>query len=294
MNICTTCDFKYIEKGLCLYESLNRYADDLTLHWLCLDEKTYNKLSELNLPKVIPYSLEQLEIEDELLVQAKSNPPSQYGDAQSQYFWCLTPYFVNYILERLQKDERLLYCDSDIYFYDSPKVVLNTLDNKSVAIHTHRFSGQYDDDISSGWYNVGVMGFKKDIIGFDVSKKWKHWLLHLHHPYYEKYGTCGDQKYLNLFKKLWGDANICVFDEECSILHQAAWCTERGSNAEQKPLFYHFSHFVSEENSWRDSLRGEWNPSAIDYIKPLYEEYFEEHKKIREKYLCSQLSDISK
>ena len=286
MNICTTCDFNYIEKGFCLYESLNRYSEDFTLHWLCLDEKAYEKLKELNLPKVIPYSLKQLESEDEKLVAAKSNPPSQYGDAHSQYCWSLTPYFVNYVLERLQDNEKLLYCDSDIYFYDSPEVILQCLENKSVAIHTHRFSGQYDDTISSGWYNVGVMGFKKNVIGLDVSKKWKNWLLEVNHLYYEKYGTCGDQKYLNLFKMLWGDANICVVDEECGILHQAAWCTEKSNtNPDQKPLFYHFSHFVAEADNWRDSLRGEWNPSSIDYIKTLYVEYFEEHKKIREKYL---------
>lgn len=284
MNICTTCDFNYIEKAFCLYESLKNQVDSFTLHWLCMDEKTFDKLKELNLPNVIPYSLKELEDNDRTLVAAKSNPARDYGDSHSQYCWCLTPYFVNHVLNSLNDDEPLLYCDADIYFYSSPASIIACMDksNKSVAIHTHRFSGQYDDTISSGWYNVGVMAFKKNVVGCDVSKKWKSWLLDTSNPYYQQYGTCGDQKYLNLFPKLWG-GNICVFDEECSILHLAAWCTEK--RPEQEPMFYHFSHFVAEADTWRDSIKGEWNPSKVDYIHPLYVEYFEQHKRIREKYL---------
>jgi hypothetical protein len=282
-KFCTTCDYNYLPKGLSLYESLNTLCLKFELHWLCIDDKTFDKLQELNLPNVIAYKLSSLEQENEDLIKAKDIEPRLYGNKYSQYCWCLTPYFINYILKGLKENEKLLYCDADIYFYYSPEIVFDSLDKKSVTIHTHRFSGEFDDENPAGWYNVGVIGFKKDTIGIDVSESWKGWLLDSSNPYYEKYGICGDQKYLNVFRRIWGENNICVFDEEFNILHLAAWCTHNDLN--QSPLFYHFSHFVTDFSTWSDSLHGEWNPSQYPHIKPLYEDYFNVHIKVKEKYL---------
>ena len=281
-NFCTTCDINYLPKALCLYESIKRHNTNFTLHFLTLDKTAYQKVSSLNLENVVLYDLEVLEKKDAQLVASKTIKPVLYGDEKMQYCWALTPYFINHVLNGLQDGEKLLYCDSDIYLYGSPQPIFDSLDSKSVTIHTHRFSGSFDDDNVAGWYNVGVTGFKKDSIGIDISKNWKSWLLDTNNPYYERYGTCGDQKYLNLFSKLWGSDNICVFDEDCDILHYAPWCTHNPKN--QQPLFYHFSHFVTDFQNWRDSLHGEWNPSKEPHIYNLYLGYFEEHKKIKEKY----------
>lgn len=275
IDICTTCDYNYLYKGLSLLESLRTHTNGFVLHWLCMDDKTYEAVAGLKMENVIPYSLKSLEYADAELLAAKNNPPSQYGDAYSQYCWCLTPYFVNYLLKTLCTP--ILYCDADIYFFDSAKKIFEAMQEKSVAIHTHRFSGEFDDNNPAGWYNVGVMAFNNDYDGLRMSELWKNWLLKTDHEYYEKYGTCGDQKYLNLFIPTLGRDKVCVFDEDAGIMHLAPWCTHNPEN--KPPLFYHFSHFRIEGDSWFDNIRGEWNPSAEPNIFPLYQQYFESYKK---------------
>lgn len=274
IHICTTGDINYLNKGICLLQSLvETIRTPFVLHWLCFDKETHEVVKQS--PHVIPYLLEDLEKENSELIAAKEIPAREYGNQYSQYCWCLTPYFINYILKQkvIGAGDKLLYCDNDIYFYHSPEIILDAMGAKSVAIHTQRFGGAYDDNNPVGWYNVGVMAFKKDETGMDISEKWKGWLLNPSNEYAEKYGTCGDQKYLNLFIPLWGKEKVCVFDEDNGIVHLAPWCTH---NPDNRPvLFYHFSHFRCDDNTWYDSLHGEWNPSREPEIKKLYEEYYQ-------------------
>ena len=49
-NCCTLSDYNYLLKGLVLYDSLEKHnKEDFRLYYLCLDQKTYDKLKELNL-----------------------------------------------------------------------------------------------------------------------------------------------------------------------------------------------------------------------------------------------------
>jgi hypothetical protein len=140
------------------------------------------------------------------------------------------------------------------------------------------------EDQDTGWYNVGVMAFNSSAPALNISETWKSWLMRTDHPFYERHGTCGDQKYLELFIPFFGKENICVFDDDPRICHLAPWCTEGDYS---KVLFYHFSHFRYElPGQWWDSLHGEWHPSNSDIIKPYYERYFE-HIKQSEKLLQS-------
>lgn len=286
INFCTLCDKNYLHKALALYSSLkSTVKKPFRLFWLCIDNETFTILSKLKIENVIPIELSLLEKVDIDLQKSKDNPPSKYGSQRDNYIWSLTPYFINYLLDERRKyipeGEKLTYVDSDILFYQSPEVILDIIGNRPIGIHTHRFGRRIKSKESpAGWYNVGVVVLTNNPVGMHVSNLWKYWTMNQTHEYYERYGTCGDQKYLELFEHVAGGDNVCVFDEDehTRISHRAPWCIEEDN---LPVVFYHFSHFTFDlqKNTWSDSLRGEWKPADNAHIRPFYEGYFEEIKK---------------
>ena len=270
INICTLCDYSYLPKALSLYMCLSELNNDFTLHWLLIDEKSFSIINNLKLQNVKTYLLDDLENKDIELRKAKNNPEALYGTKYSQYCWTLTPYFVNYILKSaITYNDYLVYIDSDIMIYKPLDLILKEVKGKSLGIHTHRFEGNYHDGLDTGWFNVGIVIVKNDNKGIEISTNWKNWLLSQDHKYYQKYGKCGDQKYLDLIYDTYKE-NISVFDK--NIIHAAPWCPFGIGN---KHLYwYHFSHFNIDKNgNWHDSYKGEWNPSSEDGIKKYYEHY---------------------
>lgn len=285
INFCTVCDNNYILKGLAMRQSLiETIGSDFTLHWLCIDEDIYTSLSKKSITNVILYKLKDFEQTDSELQQAKKNPPSKYGTQYENYCWTLTPYFVNYILRNhIENGDKLVYVDSDIYFYKSPQIILDVVGDNSIGLHTHRFPSRNRKNSNLvGWYNIGVVVFKKDKVGESASNLWKEWLLNIQNPYYEEYGTCGDQKYAELFEVLFPH-NTCIFDQHSSISHLAPWCP----GLDNKPIvFFHFSHFTFDlqKDIWSDSIEREWKPTRYEHIVPYYDSYYNTIKALSIKY----------
>lgn len=269
---CTHSDINYLAKGIALYNSISALDPNFKLFYLCTDDATYTTLCKLGLPSLAPISLANLEQQNKELSLARNNPPSQYGDSYSQFCWTLTPYFINWLLRNeIPRKGELLYCDADLYFYHPPQLIFDACAVCSVGIHTHQFESYNPDTNNVGEFNVGCVFFRNDIDGAIISDHWKNWLLNPKNKYYEKYGTCGDQKYLDLFIPLFGEKNVCVFDRDTDILHGAPWNFTRyyyhPRNEVFKPneplkklVFNHFSHFViNNDGTWRSDDHGEWN-----------------------------------
>jgi hypothetical protein len=314
MYFCTLSDKKYLLQGLALYNSLAKFSDDFRLCYLCMDDDTYNFLEKSGLENIVAFRLSDLEANDPLLRKAKNNPPSKYGNQYSQYCWALTPYFMDFLLSNdlIPEGKELMYADSDIEFYHSPQLILDAMADSSIGIHSHRYSSPYSPLTNpAGEYNVGVLALRNDLTGRSCVRWWRDCLLEPNHRYYEIYGTCGDQKYLDLFQPLFG--SVCVFDTpipatlpnppkgrelECDsspfggvrggvVGYLAPWCCDNVqymSNGnilykgqEQHIVFCHFSHFNYDLalNTWKDSHHGEWNPTRFEVVKKLYEKYFQ-------------------
>lgn len=278
INICTLCDENYLLKGLAMRQSLIDLNVEYKIFWLCLDLKTAEHLSRLQDPNIALFYLGDLEREDPQLEASKNNPPSRYGSQRDNYIWSLTPYFTHYILDKfIAFGHQLIYVDSDIYFYKSPQVILDVMGNKCMAVHTHRF-GPNRKKLDVGWYNVGVVVFANHGVGYNISKRWKRLVMDTTNEYYADYGTCGDQKYLELLVDT-AREHVCVFDEHPSISHRAPWCCDED---DRPVIFYHFSHFNYDlqNNTWKDSNHGEWKPANHRHIRPYYEQYFEKIKQV--------------
>lgn len=278
LNICTHCDINYLPKFLALYKSLCDTGGEFELLFLCDDDETFDRMKEYDLDYVVFYRLSDYESHSEDLQRAKNNPKCHYGSQRDNYLWSITPWWVNECLNSLKKGDQLIYCDTDIYFYKSPQVILGTIGERSVGIHTHRFTKPFQD-LKTGWYNVGVVVIRNNEHGRKVARQWKDWAIDISNPHYVTHGTCGDQKYLELFDTIIPKEEICVFDEEWNYVHLAPWCAQ---NPEQKEVvFYHFSHFqYLGRREWKDHVRTarpEWHPSRDPYIRTFYENY---HKAI--------------
>lgn len=271
MNFCTIADKNYLTKALAMYQSLCENVQEFTLYFLAIDYKIYETLIRLSLPNIEIYYLGDLEDRDTELKKSKFNPASKYGTQYSQYCWTLTPYFTNYILKNhIPVFECLMYVDADIYFYGSPQKILDAVGNYTpVGIHTHRFTPPYNGNLDTGWFNCGIVVFRASPRGIMASNLWKDCLLNPQNDYYEKYGTCGDQKYLELINEQF---DTCIFDEY--ILHGAPWCCNDLNGKDI--LWYHFSHFTLNSDTWQDHTNNppEWRPSGYTFIKPYYENYF--------------------
>lgn len=269
MIYCTHSDKNYLAKGLAMCYSITEKNKDARIFYLCLDNETYNTIFEKGSRNIFPIPMEDLTVTDEKVLELKnSGHKSNYGDAYSQFCWSLTPYFIWHLLKLVQED--LLYCDADLYFYDNPEKIAEACKNKSVGIHSHGFSSYDPETNDVGEFNVGCLYFKNNETGKRIAEWWKNCLMNPQNEYAAKYGTCGDQKYLDLFIPLFGSLHVCVFDREANIQYAAPWNVKTNDL-----LFYHFSHFNTDFNgNWSSSNKGEWQPEKDNpFIKQLYENY---------------------
>ena len=67
-TLCTLYNSLYLDKGLVLYDSLKECCADFILYVLCMDEKCYDVLSEINADDMIPIKLDDFEDEELLKI----------------------------------------------------------------------------------------------------------------------------------------------------------------------------------------------------------------------------------
>ena len=132
--LCTLFNSLYLDKGLVLYDSLEKSCHDFVLYVLCMDDKSYEVLSDINLEYLIPIRLCDFEQEDTALLEAKSNR------TDGEYCWTCTSSLIKYVL-RVYKHDICTYIDADMYFYMDPQILVNEMlaAGKSVMVTPHRF-----------------------------------------------------------------------------------------------------------------------------------------------------------
>jgi hypothetical protein len=287
INICAISDYNYLPRGLALYESLIRNNDDIVLHYLCADEKSYNAISKYSCDSLKVYTDKELLERDHDLSELKSND-------NLYYLFTLASYFANHLMD---KDiGNITYMDSDIFFYGDFQIILDEIGDKEIGMFRHRcfHMGCYRPE---GLFNVGVVYFKNSPIGKECLHWWKDAVLHKKYP---ALATCGDQKYLEAFLELPKDRVFIDGD----IGHGAPWQWQLYDYSEylkdgliiwgeerQELLFSHFSEFTYDLNT--DSFVSSTNHhiytslemyDSIQELKKIYEDYFCEIKNAIYKY----------
>lgn len=192
MYFCTLFDSNYIDKGMALYQSLQKSTLDFHLYIFCFDDRCYEILSALNWNKVTPVHHSFVETPELLLVKEQRS--------RAEYCWTCTPVIIEYVLDNYHVPN-CTYLDSDLYFFSDPEILFNeiALAGADAAIVEHRFkkNGKYADRIKKyGKYCVQFNFFSASENGRKILKRWREQCMECC-SYNKKEGAMGDQKYLD-------------------------------------------------------------------------------------------------
>ena len=197
-TLCTLYNSLYLDKGLVLYDSLKTCAKDFVLYVLCMDDKTFDVLSDINEERLKPIHLSDVE-NDKMLV-AKSNR------SVAEYCWTCSSRLIQYIFETFQCD-CCTYIDADMYFYHDPQILVNEMlsAGKSVMMVPHRFTERNLAVANKvGTYCVEFNCFKNDAAGHEVLNHWHNKCLECCSNIGDGIHW-GDQKYMDEWLNLFPD-----------------------------------------------------------------------------------------
>lgn len=191
LTFCTLFNSNYLDKGLTMYESLEKVSKDFTLYVLAMDDQCYNALTSLNKQYLIPIKLADFENEDLLAIKSQRSV--------AEYCWTCSSSLIEYILSTFHPDF-CTYIDADLYFYSDPSVIIKEMydNNASVQIIGHRFNKFEEAERIHivGKYCVEFNTFKNDPKGKELLNIWKRQCLN--HCSTDGDGIYwGDQKYMD-------------------------------------------------------------------------------------------------
>lgn len=204
ITLCTLFDHNYLDKGLAMYESLEKVCDEFELYVLAMSDKCYEILTDLNYPHIKPIKL--IDFEDEELLRVK--PTRKVGE----YCWTCSSSLIRYVL-MTYKPEYCTYIDADMYFYSDPYAIIEEMKSKNASVQVvgHRFnrSEKGKGEWLVGKYCVEFNTFKNDEKGFFLVDKWRNQCLE--HCSIDGNGIYwGDQKYLDHWCE---DYDYCIETE---------------------------------------------------------------------------------
>jgi hypothetical protein len=235
----TLFDNNFLPIGLCLHASLCEHGRPFHLWVLCLDEQVEQNLRSLALPEVTLIPL--CEVEDERLLGVK---PSR---SRAEYCWTLTPFTAQFVFARDATLKRVTYLDADLFFFADPQQLLAEFERsgKHVLITEHAYDPRYERTgraRRSGRFCVQFMTFRRTPEAEKVFGWWQERCLEWCYARAEE-GKFGDQKYLDVWPALFGDAVHILAQKEKTL---APWNVEyyaRRAGGVVAPVFFHFHGF---------------------------------------------------
>ncbi|MEA2819123.1 MAG: hypothetical protein QOJ86_1127 [Bradyrhizobium sp.] len=198
---CTYFDHNYLSRGLALYHSLQRHGPGSRLWVLCLSETCHQTLVALDLPDMLPIRLADFEAADPEVAATRAS-----RSAIEYYFTC-TPAWMLFVLGRETKAEWVTYLDGDLFFFASPEIIYDELQDAAVAIIPHRYTAKLARLRKFGTYNVGWVGARNDPDGIGVIKWWREKCIEWCHDVVDG-DRFADQGYLNSFSRLFSRVKI--------------------------------------------------------------------------------------
>ena len=185
---CTYFDHNYLSRATLMIESLRRY-DQSPIYVLALSDLCETVLRELALPNVEIVPLAKLEAAYPELV------PLKQSRKVVEYYFTLSPFLPHYLFTNTDA-ERITYIDGDLYFFSSPRPVVDSFGDAAVAITPHRFSFEYRNHLMFGRFNVAWITYRRNAEGLDCLNTYKAECTAWCFDRVED-GKFGDQKYLD-------------------------------------------------------------------------------------------------
>ncbi len=200
-NFCTLFDSFYLSRGLAMYESLKVNVNNFHLYIFAFDNLSLKILNTLNLKNTTIISLKEFENQELLNIK-----PTR---TKAEYCWTSTSSTIEYVLDNYDI-HCCTYIDSDLFFYSSPSVLLEELnDEKTVLISEHRYSwfAKIYEEKRAGRFCVQFITFKNNSESRAILTRWKNQCIDWCYARFED-GKFGDQKYLDEWPVLYNNVKI--------------------------------------------------------------------------------------
>lgn len=198
MNFATLFDKNYITRADVMIDSLlNEMGDEFSkLFVLSLDDEVVGYFDGNN--KVECVSLLALEEFFPELKIAKSNR------TKVEYIFTLSPFFPLFLLLNHPELDRITSLDSDLYFFSSPKQVLDSLGRDKIGITAHNFPAELKHLDKFGKYNVSFQSFPNTDLGIKCLKDWAVDCFEFCGDFLDERGRFADQQYLDFWHEKYG------------------------------------------------------------------------------------------
>jgi len=176
-----------------MYLSLRRWMPTSNYRFYCYDDRSFTAISRLALPNLTPIKIET--------VESWSGISHDFFSDRSavEYMFTMTPLVIRHTRECLPH-MRIVYVDSDYYFYSSPAPVLKKVGDYDASFVKHGFPPEYEYLAEHGTYNVGWNYFSPSI---NATQAINHWCLRTIEWCYDKIEgeRYADQRYLDEVSK---------------------------------------------------------------------------------------------
>jgi len=164
---CTYFDSGYLSRGLALIESLREHGDESPVWVMALDDAAKAYLDDAALPGVVTMTVADLEGDIAALA------PLKQERSRMEYYFTTTPLLVEYVMNHSAAPTTVAYLDSDLYFFDDPRLVFEAMGGSSVGIIAHGYPARLARRLAKyGTYNVGWVGFAPDERGRACLRWW--------------------------------------------------------------------------------------------------------------------------
>lgn len=234
----TLFDNNYLPMGMCLHASLMAHGGAFVLWVLCMHDTVHAHLTRLALPNMRLIRL--AEAENMSLLGVKSTR------SRVEYCWTITPFTAQFVFDRDPSAERATYVDADVFLLASPAPLFAELESagKHVLITDHAFDPQYAAAAAeNGRFCVQFITFDRSAAAAGVMAWWQARCIEWCYARIED-GKCGDQKYLDVWPELFGDAVHVLADLDLAL---GPWNAEHrhrlAAGRTLRPAFYHFHSF---------------------------------------------------
>ncbi len=286
MTFCTLFNVNYLDKGLVLYNSLERSCPNFILYILAMDDKCYDVLKTLNYKNLVP--IRMVDFEDEELLRVK--PLRSMGE----YCWTCSSSLIRYVLSTFHTDY-CTYIDADLYFYSDPSVIVKEMQEKNASVQVigHRFHKSLEIAQCNlvGKYCVEFNTFKNDADGLRLLEIWRNQCLK--HCSIDGDGIYwGDQKYQDNWCS---DYPFCIETQQAGAgvapwnVSQYSWQDRDNTSiileyeGKKYPLiFYHFENIqYVKARSIRTGIVFQKDADR-KLVKKLYVNYLQEIEKCKQ------------
>lgn len=214
---CTYFDSGYLSRGLALISSLREHGDNSPVYVLALDDAAALYLDEHAPENVFVLPIEELEqAVPELL-------PLKAERSRMEYYFTCTPLLMRFVMDKQNIPGGMsIYLDGDLFFFDNPQLVIDSMADSSVGIIEHRYPDSVAAKLAKyGRFNVGWVGFRNDDAGRNVLDWYSEQTLNWCSDKPEN-GKYADQGYLNWFPEFSGVKIL-----EAPGFNVAPWNTKR-------------------------------------------------------------------